>query len=264
MSFPDYKAKRPFTHVTLVHFRARITPISELIRNIMLDSLRGNIQQAMSDKTLFITDATAVSVHIKYSQDVHLLNEAQLNLEGDIKQLAKQLHQAPPRTYKRIAHQEWTAYSRKPWQWAKTTRKQIKKELQYVGRDLRYIDECIAQGNELTKRQKQRLATIRKVCEQQTFTYVHHMHQVDNRIVSFSESFIRPIKCGKAKAPVEFVPKINCSIMEGIVDIERYSYQAFNDSADLKATLDHYQDVHGYYPDIALADTLYRTKENIA
>ena len=37
-----------------------------------------------------------------------------------------------------------------------------------------------------------------------------------------------------------------------------------NEIPDLKATLDHYQDVHGHYPHIALADTLYRTKENIA
>ena len=94
--------------------------------------------------------------------------------------------------------------------------------------------------------------------------YVHHTHQVDNRIVSLSEQFIRPIKRGKTKASVEFNPQINCSIMDGIVDIEHYAHHAFNESADLKATLDHYQDVHGYYPDIALADTLYRTKENIA
>ena len=113
--------------MTLVHFRERIAPISELIRNIMLDSLRGDIQKVLPYKALLITDATAVPVHIKYSQDAHLLNEARLNLEGDIKQLAKQLHQAPLRTYKCIAHQEWTAYSRKPRQWAKTTRKQIKK-----------------------------------------------------------------------------------------------------------------------------------------
>ena len=93
--------------------------------------------------------------------------------------------------------------------------------------------------------------------------YAHHTHQVDNRIVSLSEPFIGPIKRGKATAPVEFGPKIDCSIMDGIVDIEHYSYQAFNEIAELKATLDHYQDVHGYHPDIALADTLYRTKENI-
>ena len=188
-------------------------------------------------------------------QKAHLLNEARLNLEADIKQLVKQLHRAPPQTYKHIAHQEWTAYSRKPRRWAKTTRKQIKKQLQYIRRDLRYVDERLAQGGELTKMQKERLATIRKVYEQQTFMYAHHTHQVDTRIVSLSEPFIRLIKRGKDKAPVEFGPKINCSIMDGIVDIEHYSYQAFNESADLKAILNHYQDVHGYYPDIALAET---------
>lgn len=66
MGFPDYQVKRPFTFVTFIHFRERIALISELIRNLMLDSLRGDIQQALPDKVLLITDATAASVHIKY------------------------------------------------------------------------------------------------------------------------------------------------------------------------------------------------------
>lgn len=69
---------------------------------------------------------------------------------------------------------------------------------------------------------------------------------------------------GKAKAPVEFGPKIDVSIMDGVIDIERFSFNAFNESVDLETTLDHYFDVHGEYPDEVLIDTLYRTPKNIA
>ncbi|EPC52953.1 transposase, IS5 [Lacticaseibacillus paracasei subsp. paracasei Lpp123] len=51
--------------------------------------------------------------------------------------------------------------------------------------------------------------------------------------------------------------------MDGVIDIERFSFNAFNESGDLGSTLDHYYDVHGEYPDEVLLDTLYRTRENI-
>lgn len=51
-----------------------------------------------------IIDATAILVKTKYPQDAHLLNQACLSLEVDLKAMSKQLKIAPPRTYKREAH----------------------------------------------------------------------------------------------------------------------------------------------------------------
>ncbi|EPC37231.1 putative transposase, partial [Lacticaseibacillus paracasei subsp. paracasei Lpp219] len=95
------------------------------------------------------------------------------------------------------------------------------------------------------------------------YMYRNHTHRVENRIVSLSQPEIRPIMRGKSKSPVEFGPKIDVSIMDGVIDIERFSFNAFNESGDLGSTLDHYYDVHGEYPDEVLLDTLYRTRENI-
>lgn len=61
----------------------------------------------------------------------------------------------------------WTAFSRKPRRWGKETRKQIKEQLQYIRRDLRYASELTVQGATLTKPQAQRLVTIKKVYAQQ-------------------------------------------------------------------------------------------------
>lgn len=173
--------------------------------------------------------------------------------------MAKQLAVKPPRTYKRKSHQAWTTFSRKPRRWAKTTHKQIKAQLQYIRRDLRYVKELQVQGGQLNQRQTQRLTIIRKLYEQQTEMYRQHTHRVADRIVSLDQPEIRPIIRGKAKDPVEFRPKIDVSISNGVVAVGRF---AFNESADLPATIDHYFDTYGTYPDEILADTLYRTRAN--
>ncbi|MBS0993016.1 transposase, partial [Lacticaseibacillus paracasei] len=113
-----------------------------------------------------------------------------------------------------------------------------------------------AQGGQLNQRQTQRLTIIRKLYEQQTAMYRQHTHRVADRIISLDQPEIRPIIRGKAKDPVEFGPKIDVSISHGVVAVERFAFNAFNESADLPATIDHYFDTYGTYPDEILADTL--------
>lgn len=171
-----------------------------------------------------------------------------------------------PRTYKRLAKQSWTDYSRHPGRQAKTHRKQVKSQLQYIRRDLGYIDDFIEQGAEqyLTDWQVKRLEVIRLVYQQQAYMYENKTHSVEDRIVSLSQPYIHPIVRGKAKARVEFGAKIDCSVIDGVIDVERFDFGSFNESADLPATIDHYWDTTGHYPDEILADTLYRTRKNIA
>lgn len=166
--------------------------------------------------------------------------------------------------YKREADKMWTAFSRKPRRWGKETRKQIKEQLQFICRDLRYVSELTAQAATLTKPQAQRLVIINKVYAQQDEMFRNHVHSVNDRIVSLSQPEIRPIVRGKAKNPVEFGPKFDVSIADGVVDVECFSFDNFNESTDFSEALDHYHDEHGFYPDEALADTLYRTRKNIA
>ncbi len=232
--------------------------------NIISDTLREQIQSLLPDDELrvLITDATAVPIEIRFPQDTSLLNQARLNLEEMLLDMAHQLQIKPPRTYKREAKAKWTAFARKPRRWAKETRKQIKVQLQYVRRDLRYIDVLLTHGASLNERQTKRLAVIRELFDQQMFMYENRTHRVPGRIVSLAQPWIRPINRGKAKQRTEFGPKIDASIADGMIDIERFDFKAFNESQDLATTIDHYFDVHGYYPDEILADTLYRTREN--
>lgn len=51
------------------------------------------------------------------------------------------------------------------------------------------------------------ILTIFKLYEQQKYMYDNKVHKVENRIVSISQSWIRPIVRGNVKAPVEFGAK---------------------------------------------------------
>ncbi|MCL4970849.1 IS5/IS1182 family transposase, partial [Lacticaseibacillus paracasei] len=88
----EYKAVEPFNYSSLAHFRKRIADISELITNIMNDTVRAKIEALVPFKVdTVITDATAVPVKIKYPQDTVLLNQARLNLEAMAIDMAHQL-----------------------------------------------------------------------------------------------------------------------------------------------------------------------------
>uniref|UniRef100_UPI001CC1C339 transposase n=1 Tax=Lacticaseibacillus rhamnosus TaxID=47715 RepID=UPI001CC1C339 len=75
IGLPEYRAKKPFEHTTLVHFRQRLSAISDLIRNITNDFTRERLEADLPEGThVLISDATAVPVKIKYPQDTTLLS----------------------------------------------------------------------------------------------------------------------------------------------------------------------------------------------
>ena len=94
--------------------------------------------------------------------------------------------------------------------------------------------------------------------------YVNKTHSVDNRIVSISQPYVRPVVRGKAKAPTEFGAKLHLSIDEtGFGRIEYLSFNAFNEGPMLIDALNAYRYRNGFYPKRVLVDKIYRTKDNI-
>ena len=110
-------------------------------------------------------------------------------------------------------------------------RNAVKKQLQYVRRDLSYIDLYMEQEDvEFTEKQLQRIKVIRELYEQQKYMYDNKVHSVKNRIVSISQPYIRPIVRGKAKSPVEFGAKLDMSMDEkGIARLEHLCFDAYNE-----------------------------------
>ena len=94
--------------------------------------------------------------------------------------------------------------------------------------------------------------------------YENKTHTVNDRIVSISQPYIRPIVRGKAKSPVEFGAKLDLSVDEtGMCRLEKLSFNAYNESEVLKSAIENYKKRTGHYPERVLVDQIYRNCENI-
>ena len=212
-----------------------------------------------------IIDATCAPQNIKYPQDINLLNEAREKLEKLIKKICKEQNWYVPRMYRKNARKDFLSLAKCRKRPTKKVRAAIKKQLNYVCRDLGYIEWFLEQGCvELSEREAAMLDVIQKVYEQQRYMYENKTHNVEGRIVSISQPYIRPIVRGKAKVPTEFGAKLDLSVDEhGMARLEKLSFDAYNESDVLKTALENYRKRTGHYPERMLADQIYRNRDNI-
>jgi len=87
---------------------------------------------------------------------------------------------------------------------------------------------------------------------------------VQDRIVSISQPYVRPIVRGKSKAPVEFGAKIDLSIENGLGRLEKISFDAYNECEVLISAIEKFFKRNGHYPKRVLADKIYRNRENLS
>ena len=216
-----------------------------------------------------ILDATCAPQKIAYPQDVRLLNTAREKAEQLIRKLSKALGLHLPRMYSRKAHQDWLSYARSRKHTRKKLREAKRRQLNYIRRNLRYIDELLQTAQTvqsetlLSEKQRQLLETIRTVYAQQLEMYRENKRKVADRIVSLDQPYIRPIVRGKAKAPVEFGVKFDLSVTDGVCRVERMSFDAYNESSVLIQAVERYKEREGHYPSRVLADKIYRNRTNL-
>jgi hypothetical protein len=149
----------------------------------------------------------------------------------------------------------------------KETRKAIRKQLQYVKRNLAHIDQLTQAGvglEALSSTQYKSLLVVAEVYRQQQWMYDNKTQRIENRIVSLSQPHIRPIVRGKAGTSVEFGAKLSVSLRDGYVFLDRIDWNNFNESGDLKAQVEAFKQYTGRYPESVHVDRIYRTRENRA
>lgn len=170
-----------------------------------------------------------------------------------------------PRTYRDKARRDYLNLAKSKKRTRPKIRKAIKKQLNYIKRDLGYIDRYLKEGKVLRIKDANRLAVIRVIFEQQETMYKEKKNSIPNRIVSLSLPYIRPIVRGKAKTPTEFGAKIDMSIDEnGMARLEKMSFDAYNESDVLIGAIERYYERWKHYPEKALVDQIYRTRKNLA
>ena len=282
--YPGYDDEHlPFDPSLMVYFRKRLTPevlgeINEMIiRDAKARQQEADTQQkddndnnanpptgGGSNSGTLIVDATCAPSDIRFPQDVSLLDEARENAEQIIDILQEQSSEKKPRTYRNKAHKDSLKYMRSRKHTEKKTREAIRKQLQYLRRDLSIIESMLQSGLKLSPKQQLRLETLRKIHEQQKYMYDSHTHSVPDRIVSVSQPFIRPIVRGKTGKPVEFGAKLDISVSDGWTRLECWSFDAYNEGTKLIETIERYRVREGHYPERVLADKIYRNRENLS
>jgi hypothetical protein len=213
-----------------------------------------------------ILDASCIPADIHFPTDLRLLHEAREWTERCIDKLhAPDKGQARrPRTYRQKARQSFLNLSKSKKVTYKALRKGIRKQLQYLARNLRIIDAYVAQGRHdlLSKLEQERLSVCRLVLEQQQ-SYFETSKSPSHRVVSLHMPFIRPIKRGKAGAETEFGLTLAVRLVEGLVFVEKASFENFNEGITLIESVERYRERFGYYPHTILADQIYRNRENL-
>ena len=270
----------------LVYFRERIN--AELVNKInqkmvkkMLETTSSQPDEKKTEESgkegntpknrgKLILDATCAPGDISYPTDLELLNQARKHTEKIIDLLYEQIKgqlDKKPRTYREIARKDYLEVAKKRRGSQKDRRKAIKKQLQYIKRNLSHIDQLIQAGATLeilSKRQYKMLLVVAEIYRQQLWLYENKKQSIDDRIVSLAQPHIRPIVRGKAGSSVEFGAKLSASCFEGYVFLDHISWDNFNESGDFKEQVEAFKNYTGYYPESVHVDKIYRTRENRA
>ena len=287
----EYRYECPFDPSMMTRFRQRITPemLSWVNDQIIgrktedekhddddSDSSGQDDENKESEETptednegTLILDATCAPQNIRFPTDASLLNEAREKAEDIIDTLHEMgfSEGKKPRTYREKAHRKYNSFSKNRKKTVKLIRKTVKQQLGYLSRDLGIIDDyerrhpgCL---EKLSARQQKLLQVIRVLYSQQEYMYRTGTHKVPDRIVSVTQDWVRPIVRGKQTADVEFGAKVEMSVVDGFLRIEDLRWDAYNESTTFQQSVESYRKAYGHYPARVLADTIFRTRENL-
>ncbi|MFM7372954.1 MAG: IS5 family transposase, partial [Sphaerospermopsis kisseleviana] len=224
-----YSNQTPFDPSMLVHFRERIDMnlVNRLNQKIVKKVLESQEEEEVKAKKLeiedsksevtnrgkLILDASCAPADISYPTDLGLLNQARKQTETIIDTLYNSLKikkSNKPRTYRKRARKDYLVVAKKKKVKFSERRKAIKKQLQYIKRNLAQIQQLMNAGAsllELSNRQYKMLLVVAEVYRQQLWLYEHEKRSIEDRIVSLSQPHIRPIVRGKAAKNTEFGAK---------------------------------------------------------
>lgn len=213
-------------------------------------------------------DATVCPADITYPTDIKLLNVVREWLCDKINRIRKAGGlKEKVRTYRRKARREYLNFQKKKQRSREMVQKAKKSMLQYVRRNLKQIEEVLEKTTEgirfkIKEQLEERLGTAKRIYRQQKEMVEKNVHRVKDRIVSFHWPEVRPMVRGKDGQEVEFGPKVHLSLVNGFTFLDKISYDAYNESGELKRSLQAYRDRFGKLPEGVTADRIYGTRWN--
>ena len=238
----------------------------EQSNNIEHRDTPGDNNTAVANSGTLLLDATVAEQQIEYPTDLKLLNESRQQLERMIKQVCKEgkLHQ--PRMYKNKARQQYLTIAKKKKKTKKDIRKGLRRQLQYVSRDIKYINKLLEQHATLKLSLNQRdwklLQVIHEVYRQQKEMFIEEKRRIEHRIVSLYQPHVRPIPRGKDRVQTEFGSKQLVMLKDGFTHVQTIGWDNFNEGIRLKECVEAYKEIYGSYPEKVSADAIFGNKAN--
>jgi len=230
------------------------------------DNLDKKDPEEPTNKGTINIDATIVEQDIQYPTDLGILNESREKLEELVDIICLKTGQTKPRLYRYEARKNYLNVAKKKKRSYKIIRKGIKKQLNYVKRDLKYVELLLTHYQNtdwiFTKHELKYLQVIYEVHRQQREMYVTKIHSTPNRIVSIHQPHVRPMVRGKAGSEVEFGSKIGICVHNGLTYLDRLSWDSYNETQDLEISAENYKTRNGFYPAKINADQIYITRAN--
>jgi len=263
----EFQQERPFHSSMMTHFRKRITPeLLERLNDRIVEEQRqknDDSEEDSNDGGTLIVDATCTPADVRFPTDTSLLNEAREKSEEIIDSLWRYSGKngVKPRTYRQQARKAFLNAARSKRLSASKRRKAVRKQLNYLRRNIATI-HSMDNIEELSSKQYRQLLIVCEIERQQREMFDERKHSVSNRIVSVSQPHIRPIVRGKAGRTTEFGAKISASVVDGFAYLDRISFDSYNESEDLPAQIESYKKRYGCYPKKVLADQIYATRKN--
>ena len=217
-------------------------------------------KQHMQQTQSGMQDATCYESRIAHPTDVKLLWQACNTIHELIQQIRHGHHERKSRNNYDERHREFLSYQKSRKKTLRQEKKVRKKLLKYLLRLLSLLTPlCKKYRVKLSHSKTDRLLTIEKLYEQQVKKI--HGEKIEDRIVSISKAYIRPIIRGKEVKGVEFGAKVNKLQVDGISFIEHLSYDAFNEGTRLQKGIRLHEHLLGKCQHIS-ADAIYATNAN--
>lgn len=281
----EFRTEPLFEASMMVHFRKRFTP--EMVRKInevlyerthpreeeppggeggKAEGETSPAEEESKNTGVMILDATVAPADIHYPTDLNLVNACREDTEKIIDRLWPLGSRSGHRTSysRKKARRSFLGVAKQRKAKAKAIQRAVSEQIGYVGKNLETLGSLIREVGEerLTRGERERLETIRKVHEQQRTMRDTGVRGIADRIVSLRQPHVRCIVRGKAGTPYEFGQKMHLSVVNGYTFVEEQSYDNFNEGTRLKEAAERYRERVGHYPKAILADTIYRNRDN--
>lgn len=226
-------------------------------------------QTQLENKGRIKIDATVTPADIRYPTDVNLLNDGREKSEELIDKLyLRSTLKKKPRTYRQKARRDFLAYIKKRKHSKPETHKAIKKQLNYLKRNIHSLNLILDDLDnnkimwDLDAREMKYLYVIQHLYRQQRKMFAEQTNSVEHRIVSIHQPHVRPIVRGKAGSQTEFGAKVNISLIDNIIRVEQIDWEAYNEGTFLMPIIEKYRTRTGYYPDLVQVDSIFLNRDN--